>query len=189
MIKSICFSGHRAEKIQSLAGEHYENFVEILKSILYIKLLKYIEEGFNRFYIGMSTGVDLWIGETLIELKLTQYPNIEIVAVKPFNKHGSNFSIEDKVIYKKILENASEVVCIDNYQSKYSYLTRNRYMVDHSNRLYALMFNPNSGTGYTINYAKSNGKPVDILNLENLFNEWIQAIKENTTFYHIRNYL
>lgn len=189
MVKSICFSGHRAEKIQSLTGEYYENFVQILKSILYIKLSKYIEDGFNKFYVGMSTGVDLWVGETLVELKLTQYPNLDIVAVRPFSKHGSNFSIEDKAIYKSILENALEVVCVHNTRSRYSYLTRNRYMVDNSNKLYALMFNLNSGTGYTINYAETKGKSVEILNMEKLFNEWLECIKNDGVFYKITNYL
>ena len=174
MNNSICFSGHRAEKLQEFSGKHFNAFSEILKNIIHIRLVNYIDNGFNKFYVGMSTGIDLWIGEILVELKTSQYPYIEIIAVKPFLKHGSNFSISEKIIYKKIIDNSNEVVCINDAYSKRSYLMRNRYMVENSNKLYAIVYNENSGTGYTIKYAKEKNLSVDILSLKSLFKDFLQ---------------
>jgi uncharacterized phage-like protein YoqJ len=189
MEKSISFSGHRVEKLQQFTGEHFETFSETLKSIIYAKVVKYIDEGYNRFYVGMSTGIDLWVGETLVELKTTQYPNLEIVAVKPFLKHGSRFSISEKTAYKSIIDHANEVICTNATSTRGSYLIRDRYMVDHSTRLCAMVFDDNSGTGYTIKYARKQCHPVDILPLGELFNDFMKSINLGETFYGVKKYI
>lgn len=167
MIKSICFSGHRTEKILSLAKTEHQQvaLLESIKSMLYAKITHYIDEGFSGFYIGMSDGIDLWAGEMLLELKLTQYPYLKIVAVKPFESHGNKFSLEDKRLYNQIINIADDVVCLHQNSTKWAYFERNRYMVDHSNKLLAFISDYKSGTGYTINYAKSLNKPMEIIDI------------------------
>jgi uncharacterized phage-like protein YoqJ len=170
MVKSICFSGHRTEKILSLANTNTQKvtLMESVKSMLYVKITHYIDEGFSKFYVGMSDGIDLWAGEILLELKLTQYPDMQIIAVKPFQSHGNKFSMEDKLLYNQIIAVADEIVCLHQNSSKWAYLERNRYMVDHSTKLLAFISDYKSGTGHTIRYAQSLNKPIEIVDINTL---------------------
>lgn len=189
MKKSICFSGNRVEKIKSFSGKYFDSFSEIIKSILYIKAINFIDKDFTKFYIGMSNGIDLWIGQTLIELKDTQYPELEIIAVRPFLSHGSNFSVKDKIIYKNIVNNVSKIVCINDIPNRNSYLVRNKYMVDNSNKLCALAFDLTSGTGFTLDYAKKTNKPFEFINLQELLQDYIQSIETNSSFYEVKKFI
>lgn len=195
MIKSISISGHRLDKLKSLIDSKkfsvkaQQNFLEIIKNIIYIKISYYIDMGFRRFYIGMSNGIDLWVGEIVLEFKMSQYPDIQLIAVKPFNNHGMFFSSLDKVIYNEIIKNADEVVCICYNQSKFAYIERDRYMVDNSTNLLAFVCDYQSGTGYTINYAKSLEKSVDIVNLESLRCEYLKRLINNQPFYDVMQYI
>lgn len=168
MDKSLSISGHRLDKLESLSDSN--SFLDSVRDILYIKINSYIDRGFNRFYVGMSDGIDLWAGQILLELKSCQYPQLEIVAVKPYPNHGNNFSKEDKALYNEILEEASLVVCTSEKSSKWCYLQRNQYMVDNSTNLLALVSDLHSGTGRTINYAKSLNRPVEVVDISKLYN-------------------
>ena len=193
-MKSMCFSGHRFSKIKSLVSKNHvdkkfeKDFFEIIKLIIYIRLTNYIDSGFKRFYIGMADGIDLWVGEELVELKTTQYPEIQIIPVKPFAQHGSDFSIENKKIYDDILNVADEIVCLQSNWTKSAYFQRNRYMVDNSTNLLAFIYDYESGTGYTIKYAQSLGKSIDIVDLSNLINIFNQTITQHKTFYDMTHY-
>lgn len=200
MYKSMCFSGHRLDKILELIRSSdiintkdislvQSQFLEVIKSIIYIKVTNYIDKGFKKFYIGMSNGIDLWVGEILLELKLTQYPEMEIVAVKPFKNHGSNFSINDKILYHEILKSASQEICLHNEKFMGAYLERNRYMVENTTHLLAFICDYDSGTGYTIKYAKSLNKSVEVINLLSLSNGFIKSYNDNTTFYNMMDYI
>lgn len=200
MIKSMCFSGHRLNKIKSLIECQTSNFnkdvsniefkfFEIIKSIIYIKVNYYIDIGFRNFYIGMSDGIDLWVGDILLELKLTQYPDIQIVAVRPFQTHGSNFSSMDKKLYNKILELANNVICLDYEKSMGGYHRRNRYMVDNAESLLAFVCDYESGTGYTIEYAKDLNKSIEVINLLTISETFLNCYNQDKPFYKIWKYI
>jgi uncharacterized phage-like protein YoqJ len=179
MVKSLSFSGHRLDKLESILDGYNVTmatklkFIEDIKSVLYVKVNSYIDGGFRRFYIGMSDGIDLWAGQILLELKSCQYPDIEIVAVQPYRNHGRKFSLEDRLLYNELLNNASSVVCLSDKSSKWCYLYRDEYMVKNSTNLLAFASDLNSGTGYTIKYAKSLNRFVELVDLTKLRDSYL----------------
>lgn len=201
MYKSVCVSGHRLDKLSKIISSTdivsndkdissiRNKFLEVIKSIIYLKITKYICNGFRTFYIGMSNGIDLWTGEILLELKSMQYPEIEIVSARPFKNHGYNFSTYDKLLYTKILKEATQDVCLYDNSSKNAYLERNRYMVENTNNLLAFLYNYNGGTAYTIKYAKSLNKSIEIVNLLKLSKDFIDYYNKSKTCFNIMDYI
>lgn len=115
--------------------------------------------------IGMADGVDVWAGASCIDL------GIDYIAAKPWAGHfiTSIRQVSDMPEYDRIIKGAKEVVAVSdatNYEGPEVYMRRNRWMVDHSDKVVAI-FNGirRGGTYRTINYAKSIKKEVDVINV------------------------
>jgi len=78
---------------------------------------------------------------------------------------------------------------MDYRDTSWSYLERNRYMVDNSTHLLAFIYDYNSGTGYTVKYAKSLNKSVETINLLTLSEGFIKAYNNNQYFYSMMDYM
>lgn len=164
--KTVCFSGHRPEKLPD-SGNPNSSVIKVLRSLLYKAILDCIECGYNCFIVGLARGVDLWAGEILMELK-AHGKNIRIIAVLPFREHGANFHGEEKFILGNILNSADKTVCISEEYSKDCFRRRNEYMVDNSGKLIAVVSDYKSGTGSTIRYAKKCGISTRIIDAKRL---------------------
>lgn len=128
----------------------------VTKSMLYYHIEDSIRAGYTRFISGLARGVDLWAAMYVLELK-RQYPNLELVCVKPKENHGANFRGEDRYVLDSILERADSLVCTEDDSRENCYKRRNRYMVEHSDKLIAVVNQYRSGTGQTIAYARKKG--------------------------------
>lgn len=72
-------------------------------------------------------------------------------------------------VYKALLKLIDGTRCIyDTYNGRECTLERNRYMIDNSSVVIALFNSKPSGTKYTIDYAKKQGRNIIIINPENL---------------------
>ncbi len=72
-------------------------------------------------------------------------------------------------VYKALLKLIDGTRCIyDTYNGRECMLERNRYMIDNSSVVIALFNSKPSGTKYTIDYAKKQGRNIIIINPENL---------------------
>lgn len=164
--KTVCFSGHRPEK---LPGKGRDDCSETLfiKDLLRSKIENSIDEGYTRFFSGVARGIDLWAAQAVLELK-KKHPDIQLVCVKPVENQGHNFPENDRLIYESVIERADSVVCTSPEYSRNCYAVRNRYMVDNADRLIAFVNCYRSGTGQTINYAKKLGIETDITDLSSL---------------------
>lgn len=165
--RTVCFSGHRPGKLPD-GGDDSSQIIRVLKSILYKEIIDSIEQGYNIFITGLARGVDLWAGEIILELKAGN-PEIRLVAAAPCRNHGSGFTGKDKFVLGNILLKADEVVYVSESYSQDCMRMRNRYMVDHSAKLIAVVSDYKSGTGQTIRYAKQSGleiKTIDSGKLE-----------------------
>ena len=66
-----CFTGHREHKLHRAEDE--------IRKALEEAILLAIRGGFTTFITGMATGVDIWAGEIVLELK-SQYPELKLIA-------------------------------------------------------------------------------------------------------------
>lgn len=70
-----CFTGHREHKLHRSEDEIRKDLEEAI--------LLAIKGGFTTFITGMATGVDIWAGEIVLELK-RQHPDLKLIAAVPF---------------------------------------------------------------------------------------------------------
>lgn len=163
-VKTVCFSGHRPEKLPH-KGDENSLAVSRLKSILYKEIYDSVEEGYTIFITGLARGIDNWAADMVIELKLKN-PEIRLVCVKPYEDYGENWKGFDKWNLSHILEKADEVVSVCESFQKNCMKLRNEYMVNHASKLIAVVSNYRSGTGQTIRYAQKQGLDVRIIDID-----------------------
>lgn len=167
--KTVCFSGHRPEKLPD-GGSDSSQVIRTIKSILYKEILDSAENGCTAFITGLARGVDLWAGEMVMELKARGMP-LKLIAAAPYRGHGNSFKGRDRFILGNILLKADEVVYISENYSRECMRLRNEYMVDRSDKLIAVVSDYRSGTGQTIRYAERRQLDVKIINASELEND------------------
>jgi len=164
--KTVCFSGHRPEKLPG-KGDSSEKETRFIKELINRKIENCINEGYTRFLSGVARGIDLWAAECVLEHRCKN-ARIELICVKPIENQGSNFPLADRFIYDKVIALADDVICTSQTYKKNCYMIRNKYMIDNSGMLIAFVKNYRSGTGQTINYARKKGIRTDITDLSDI---------------------
>ncbi len=164
MIKNCCCTGHRPKGFPYRYGKDKKRHKEYLKQLKQKVLLAITEYGITNFISGMAIGVDLDFAE--IVLKLRNKYTITLECAIPCPNQTLKWNSADKLRYENILERADEINLISERYIPECMLKRNRYMVDKSELIIAV-FNgiEQGGTWYTINYAKSKNKIIEIIDL------------------------
>jgi len=156
-LKTACFTGHRQIK---------ESLIEIERRTT--RIVEYlIQNNYRYFGAGGARGYDALASEIVLNLKV-KYPKIHLILILPFDNqyiHEANWIQSEIDQYHKLKEQASKIVILSSGYSPGIYYRRNRYLVDNSSVCTAYMNRKNSGTGYTVNYAKTQG--LSIINVAN----------------------
>lgn len=122
-----------------------------VKTALRREIEKAVNDGFTHFMSGFAEGVDQYFAEIVLEMRKSN-PVLELVAVIPYQKRLDNLR-EKKRIYE-MLENCAEVVVIREEYQPSVYSHRNRYMVEHSDRVIAVYDGrEKGGTAGTIRFT------------------------------------
>ena len=125
---------------------------------LFEELKEMIHAGCNTFYCGMAEGFDLLALRLLMELK-EEYP-ILIEACIPFKGQEKSFSEKNRLLYRDLLKKCDRVIVLYERYQNGCFLARDRYMVDHSDILFAYCTKTTGGSAYTVRYACSMGMQV-----------------------------
>lgn len=156
--RTVCFTGHR---------EMGDTPSEIERRVSNIAE-KLIQKGYLYFGAGGARGFDALASETILNLK-KQYPKIHLILVLPFDNqylHERNWKPLEIELYHRLKANASKVVVLAPGYCSGVYYRRNRHLVDNSSVCIAYMTRENSGTSYTVNYAKS--KRLQVINIADM---------------------
>ncbi len=156
---SVCFSGHRPEKLPT--GAEFR----MMLSLLYSEVIKAVEDGADTFYTGCARGVDLAAAQIILYLKRNN-PALKLICVQPYEQQSKGTDGPEQYLYQTVLQAADQVICLSDKYYRGCYRSRNQYMIHHSQRLIALVTDMQSGTGQTIRMAQSAGLDVRILSLE-----------------------
>lgn len=182
--KTVCFSGHRQEKLPDKGGIHSLKMKAIL-SMLYYEIYRSIEEGYDTFIVGGSRGIDLMAAEFVYQF-IHQGKKIRLVVAMPYPGFGSNFKGSDLYMRGNAIAEAELVINVSDRYSEGCYSKRNQFMVNRSSRLIAVVSDWRSGTGQTIRYAEKAGIDTKIINVDKLSamideaNDDIEIIEEKT---------
>ena len=152
--RTCCFTGHRVIPEKDLPGilERTERAVRRL-----------IEHGVVFFGVGGAIGYDTETAKLLFRLRATDYPQIKVILVYPFEGFTSRWSDEQREEYARLLPQYDKAVCVAQRVNREAYLTRDRHLVNGSAYCIAYCTRNSGGTAYTLRYAKQHG--VEIYNV------------------------
>lgn len=144
-MKAITICGHR-----EVSGDQAR---ELMSKILD----RVIEKGFDTLITGVAVGADLMAASVAMD------KNIDILAAIPFKGQEARYSKDQKELYEAIMAHprTTKEYVSESYH-KGAYFKRNRYMVNRSSMVIAFMNNSKSGTGYTVDFAQSEGVEIFI---------------------------
>lgn len=124
--KTCCVTGHR---------DLPQREVNRVKEALRREIEKAVADGFICFMSGFGEGVDQFFAEIVLEMRESN-PALELVAVIPYRKRLDNLW-EKKYTYE-MLEACADIIVIQEKYQPSVYSHRNRYMVEHSDRVIAV---------------------------------------------------
>ena len=140
--KTCCVTGHR---------DLPQNEINKIKAALEHEIDAAVTDGFTCFMSGFADGVDQYFAELVLERKQTT-PALEQIAVIPYRKRLD--SLNKKTRTRELLEACADVVVIQEKYLPSVYSHRNRYMVEHSDRVIAVYDGRETGgTAKTIRFT------------------------------------
>ncbi len=182
--KTVCFSGHRQEKLPD-KGDTFSLKMKAILSMLYYEIYQSIEEGYDTFIVGGSRGIDLMAAEFVYQF-IHQGKKIRLIVAMPHPDFGCNFKGSDLYMRGNAIAEAELVVNVSDRYFDGCYRKRNQFMVDHSSRLIAVVSDWQSGTGQTIRYAQKSEIDTKIINADKISemadtsNDDVEIIEEKT---------
>lgn len=154
--RTACFTGHR--DVPGMTADRVrQRTMEAVEAL--------IRRGYRYFGAGGARGFDMLAAETVLELR-ARYPAIHLILVLPFPdqfKQDRGWSKKEIERYHRLQSQASKVVVLQQDYSSGVYYRRNRHLADFSSVCVAYLTRPNSGTSYTVNYARS--RSLEIINV------------------------
>ena len=150
--KTCCFTGRRNIPL---------NRVEDIKKQLKSEIYKAIKDGYDCFISGFADGTDMMSAWAVAEIK-NENNKIKLIGAIPYRKRMYAADV------KKLLSSGlvDDYVCVSEEYNAGCYHKRNRFMVDRSSRVIAVIEKGGEytgGTGYTINYAVKNERNIKFI--------------------------
>ena len=147
--QTCCFTGHR------LIPYHELDAVAARTEIQTRELI--VNHDVRSFVVGGAIGYDTLAACILFRLRVTDFPQIRVILVYPFEGFTSRWSDEQRAEYARLLPQYDKTVCVAQTASREAYLERNRHLVDGSAYCIAYCTRDSGGTAYTLRYAQQNG--------------------------------
>ena len=144
----VCFTGHRPEKLTQSE--------KCVKNNLEKEIRNAVLKGSNVFITGMARGVDIWAAQIVIKIR-EEGENVKLICAVPYKGFEKRWGWEWRRQYRLIIQAADCVRFICDKYKDDCFKLRNEWMVNHANTVIAVINDENSGTGKTVDYAKSAG--------------------------------
>ncbi|MGV6935894.1 SLOG family protein [Paenibacillus sp. CMM36] len=169
--KTVCFTGHRPNKLGNCYSLHDEKSKYINKKLEPILIDLIEKESIEHFISGGAIGFDQIAFWTVQRLRNTYYPQIKNVVAVPFKNQACKWTdSKAQTWYQKMINLADEVIYVDElplyrvegvpigdyHVAKMQ--KRNEYMVDKSRITVAAWDGTKGGTGNCCRYARKVGK-------------------------------
>ena len=169
----ISITGHRPNGLPKEYGYNINNEA-------WTKLKEYIEVTIEECYkyatqneeltlvTGMALGVDTAFWEVADRLRKNN-KNIRIEAAVPFVGQEKKWTEESQRQYKKMLSESNKVTIVSEGEfATWKMMARNRYMVNKSDIVIAVICKETGGTAQCVKYAKEHNKVVIKINPQNI---------------------
>lgn len=144
---TAAFTGHRTYR-----GEGDEALKQVVGA--------FYDRGFRTLLSGMAVGFDLAAAEVVLACR-AQMPDLQLVAVVPFEGQEGRFSEDDRARFHRVLAAADQVVVLSPVFDRGCYTVRNNYLIDHASALIAWYDGSSGGTHYTVRRGLRRGLRVE----------------------------
>lgn len=163
MVFTIGVTGHR-----NLPTDTRWKIIHGLKCIVFHLLKDKMQEGVSVNTVsGMALGADLLFVIAMVDARRyykEHHVPFSITAAIPFKGQCDRWNNACRHLWSELLDQCDDKIVLSNGYYTGCYKKRNQYIVDHSDVLIAVWNgNYHSGTGQTVRMAKSQGRPVIVL--------------------------
>lgn len=159
-MRTCAFTGHRPEKLPWGDNEADPGCVALKRRMLSV-LRELYTRGIRHFISGMARGSDFYFCELILKLR-DLYHDITVEAAVPFREQSHSWSVKDRSKYDYLLSRCDKVTVVQEEYTKGCMQKRNKYMVDRSSVLLAVLSDSEGGTKSTVDYAMRQGIEVFI---------------------------
>ena len=158
----VCgFTGHRPEKLPW--GENEDDpRCKALKILLAREVEQAADCGAEVFCCGMARGCDLYFAEAVLALRKCR-SGLRLEAWLPCPGQADRWPEAERLRWERILDVCDSVRVVEPYYSDGCMLRRDRAMVDGADELITVWDGTHGGTGWTVRYAKRQGKKLRAL--------------------------
>ena len=156
----VCgFTGHRPEKLP-WGNDEQDQRCQALKLVIAQRVKRLADAGAEVFCCGMARGCDLYFAEAVLNLQ-KQRPKLQLEAWIPCPSQADAWPEEDRIRREKLLDGCGKVYTVEQFYSDGCMLRRNKAMVNQADVLLTVWDGSPGGTGWTVNYAKRQGKTLE----------------------------
>ncbi len=167
-MSACCFTGYRPEKFPFPLSADNQDFRHFEQK-LYESIFALHASGCDVFYCGGARGFDILAGETVLLLKKRR--PAKLIMALPFPIQSKKWNESEKEKYNSLLNEADEIIYLENEYCKWAFQKRNKFMVDNSDIVLTFCDGKNGGTANTIKYALSKGRRIINLATDNPFED------------------
>ena len=158
----VCgFTGHRPEKLP-WGDNEADPRCQALKKLIYREVETAARAGAEVFCCGMARGCDFYFAEAVARLKSSQ-PTLRLEAWLPCPGQADLWREADRLRWEKLLDICDQVRVVEPYYTDGCMLRRDKAMVDSADSLISVWDGSPGGTGWTVRYAKQQGKKIQAL--------------------------
>ena len=157
MEKKVCgFTGYRPEKLPYGTDERHPDCICLKKELLQ-QVYRAVEDGMTYFICGGAQGADTFAAEAVLFAQKA-HPEIVLEIAAPFLGQERTWAPRQQARYHAILDKAQRITYISDTPAVEYFFKRNRYIVDHADRIVAVFDGKRGGTAQTVRYAEKQGK-------------------------------
>ena len=161
---TACFTGHRPHKLP-WGKEEADPRCAVLKLRLIAAIEAALAAGCTDYLTGMAQGVDTYAAEAVLALKKL-HPDITLHCVLPYRDQAISWAEGDRARHAAILDRADLVTTLSEFYFQGCMQQRNRYLVDHADRIIAVCgASETGGSAGTLAYAKKRGLHTTIIDI------------------------
>ncbi|GAF66652.1 hypothetical protein BTS2_3554 [Bacillus sp. TS-2] len=154
MLKTVAVTGYKPHELGIFNRKH-EGITYIQKAFER-KLIPLIDDGLEWVIISGQLGVELWVGELILQWKKTRFPHLKLAVLTPFLQQEEQWKEETKRYYQEIVNQADFIDSITKrpYENPNQLKLKNQFILSKVDGLIALYDEEKEGTPiYYINEA------------------------------------
>lgn len=174
MGQTLCFTGHRPNKLGGYSGERAKTIQDGIFGKLVHVVQRAIDVGFDTFISGGALGIDQIGAEAVLHRKRNPaFSHIKLIIARPFPSQACKWPRFSQENFENLCEKADKIVDVseDPYSPEKMQI-RNEWMVDNSDAVIAVWNKSGGGTGNCVDYATKQFKPILVIDPYTLVEKW-----------------